>query len=229
MHDAELTTSARLVGAQIADLVNVRSLDAWPSQEWLARKLGLAIKTVQRATAQLVRVGWFTIEMDHRSWRYVPNDLRWANGARYPHNSQVKMSAIDGGQNVSDSGQNVRLIPVKMSSYPIYKILSKDGDPGATAEKPGNTAACGSERVADEGHAPLGACLTQLARQQGAPKFVIENSEPWLAWLDYRKRNGLPATLPVRQHLFRGRARMGWHMPTLWPPGYGPDSNVGAA
>jgi hypothetical protein len=61
--------------------------------------------------------------------------------------------------------------------------------------------------------------ITNLARNNGAPSFVYEGSAPWRAWLEYRERNGIPGSLPTRQHMHRGRLRVGWDAPTLWPPG----------
>jgi len=41
------------------------------------------------------------------------------------------------------------------------------------------------------------------------------------SWVEYRERNGIPGALPMRQHMVDGRWRIGWDVPTLFPPGYG--------
>ena len=72
IHDASLSPAARLVGYEIADNINVRSGDAWPSQEYIGRRLGIEVRSVRRGIAQLLRAGWFKSEIDGRTWRYIP-------------------------------------------------------------------------------------------------------------------------------------------------------------
>ncbi len=73
------------------------------------------------------------------------------------------------------------------------------------------------------------AAITRQARRAGAPQFVFEGSEPWLAWTEYRKAHGIPGTLPTRQAMVSGRWRTGWDAPTLYPPGYSHGKKGGAA
>jgi Helix-turn-helix domain len=222
LHDTDLGMGARIVGYEIADLIHVRSIDAWPSQEWLAQQLGIGIRTVRRAVAELVKAEWFTVEMDGRSWRYVPSEIRWQNGGR----KAAKLASVETGLECSEDGQVGLSTAAKM--VPLSSISTQtDTDPQLGAQLIGNAAACSLQRLSGEQddmhHGALsGVALAALAKKQGAPKFVFEDSKPWKAWLDYRKRNGLPARLPTGQHIIGGRARTGWHMPTLWPPGYGP-------
>jgi Helix-turn-helix domain len=199
LHDVDLGLAARVIGYELADCINPKSFDAWPSQEWLASRLGLTTRTVRRAVPELVEQGWFTIEMDGRSWRYIPNEVRWHNGGKKP----AKMSGIDNGQNCIDSGQSVRSIPDKMGT------LSSLKDPEERSYAP--SVLIPHDRAS---------AMRGLARKQGAPRFVFEGSEPWKAWCDYRKRNGIPGALPTRQQMIDGRLRTGWDVPTLWPPGY---------
>jgi hypothetical protein len=170
--------------------VHPSSFAAWPSQHWLAERLGIGIRTVRRAVADIVKAGWYTVEMHGRSWRYIPNETRWQNGGRMPikvaHTGKKCSSAADHGSAGADN----------------LRQLSDRREPNSLAD-------CG---------------LRHFARKQGA--FVFEGSEPWKAWCNYRKRNGLPASLPTRQAMIGGRLRSGWDLPTLWPPGDGPDQSL---
>lgn len=50
------------------------------------------------------------------------------------------------------------------------------------------------------------------------PKFVIEGTRAWKAWVAYELAvNGKPWTLTVRRE-HEGRTQKGWHFPTLFPP-----------
>lgn len=80
MHDARLTPAARLVFYEILQHLNRVSGDAWPSEERIARNLGIEVRTVRRAihgdkkrqTLGLVGLGYITVEVDGRSNTYRP-------------------------------------------------------------------------------------------------------------------------------------------------------------
>lgn len=57
------------------------------------------------------------------------------------------------------------------------------------------------------------------ARARPHPRvFVIEGTKAWNAWLDHRKRLGLPRSLPTCQGMDDHANRRGWWMPSLFPP-----------
>lgn len=84
MHDGKLSASARLVCYEIARHLNKVSGDAWPSEETVARNLGITVRTVERAIAQLdgrpfdnlgrpTRVAYIATTLNGRSNNYIPN------------------------------------------------------------------------------------------------------------------------------------------------------------
>lgn len=73
MHDARATYGARMVLYEIVRHLNRVSGDAWPSQETIARNLGMRdTRTVIRAVQLWVRLGYFVVEVDGRSNTYRP-------------------------------------------------------------------------------------------------------------------------------------------------------------
>jgi hypothetical protein len=86
MHDARLTPAARLVFYEILYHLNRVSGDAWPSEERIARNLGIEVRTVRRAIhgyetvrkgqtvkqPGLVELAYLTVEVDGRSNTYRP-------------------------------------------------------------------------------------------------------------------------------------------------------------
>ena len=83
LHDQRLTRSERRIGHEIADYLNFRTGDAWPSQEYLARRSDCCVKTVERATKRLAGTGehdglWFTREIDGKGYRHLPKFDRLA-------------------------------------------------------------------------------------------------------------------------------------------------------
>ena len=77
LHDLTLTPIERLIGYEIADHLNERTGDAWPPQEYVAKKVGCSLKTVERATRVLAggtmdNGRWFRRELDGKVYRYIP-------------------------------------------------------------------------------------------------------------------------------------------------------------
>src|SRR5260221_645213 len=127
MHDERLTPAARLVFYEILSHLNRVSGDAWPSEERIAIRLGLEVRTVRRAIhgtkhskkrpnsnrkkppreCGLVALGYITVEVDGRSNTYRPIFDEAA-----PPPTPDKMSAIVltpiPDKNASDSGHFTR-------------------------------------------------------------------------------------------------------------------------
>jgi hypothetical protein len=123
LHDQRLTRAEQRIGYEIADYLNFRTGDAWPSQEYLAQRTGYSVRSVERATKRLagsleVDGLWFTREIDGRSYRYIPKfdqlarpDTRHDVGYRHP-TSAPKIPDI-GDQNTR---QNVGLSSLRDSN-----------------------------------------------------------------------------------------------------------------
>jgi Helix-turn-helix domain len=225
LHDRRLTRAEQRIGYEIADYLNFRTGDAWPSQANLAQRSGYSVKTAERATKRLAGTGereglWFKREIDGKGYRYVPkfdqlaqSDARQNVGGRSP-TFATKTPDI-GNRNIR---QNVRL----------SSLGDSHREPGrAYGQAKHSPSAPSYEGMAErDDESPTGfpdrdQAITAAAASGGAPRFVFEGSEPWRAWLDYRQRSGIPGPMPTRQHMVRGRWRTGWDVPTLWPPGYG--------
>jgi hypothetical protein len=223
LHDKRLTRAEQRIGYEIADHLNAKTGDAWPPQEHLAQRTGYSVKTIERATKRLAGAVdaeglWFTREIDGRCYRYVP---KFENLAQADTRQNVGYQHPTFGTRIPDisdqnTRQNVGLSPLRdPSRYPKRNPGPQKHPPSGTKE-----ALQGSEGGAIPFVDPDRA-ITARARTAGAPRFVYEGSEPWKAWVEYRERNGLPGSLPTRQHMVSGRWRTGWDVPTLWPPGYG--------
>jgi hypothetical protein len=109
--DPTLTPAARLVGLFIADHLNTGRGFAWPSQDVIARELGIALRTVQRSMGVLRR----HFEIMQRpgvvnEYRPAPRSIRRG----YPR------------RNVGQPLSKCRVTPVKMSGYndPSYYPLN---------------------------------------------------------------------------------------------------------
>jgi hypothetical protein len=70
--DGRLSSSTRMIGAEIFSLVEFRTGDAWPSVMYLAERLCLADRTIKRATAALKAAGYIAVDKRGRSNRYRP-------------------------------------------------------------------------------------------------------------------------------------------------------------
>lgn len=70
--DGRLSSSTRMVGAELFSLVDFRTGDAWPSELYLAEKLCLAHRTVKMAIAALKAAGYILVDKRGRSNRYRP-------------------------------------------------------------------------------------------------------------------------------------------------------------
>jgi Helix-turn-helix domain len=106
--DPTLTPAARLVGLFIADHLNTGRGFAWPSQDVIARELGIALRTVQRSMGVLRR----HFEIMQRpgvvnEYRPAPRSIRRG----YPR------------RNVGQPLSKCRVTPVKMSGYNDLLII----------------------------------------------------------------------------------------------------------
>jgi hypothetical protein len=228
LHDHRLTRAEQRIGYEIADYVNYRTGDAWPSQDYLAGRTGYSIKSIERATKRLAGTVesdglWFTREIDGRAYRYVPKfnaldkpraepDTRQNVGCRYPTFATETPDICD-----QNTRQNVGLSSLREPNRDPTRVCGQARDaPTSQSNQTVERERKGAIPFADRDQA-----ITTAATNGGAPRFVFEGSEPWRAWLEYRERNGIPGSLPTRQHTVDGRWRTGWDVPTLWPPGYG--------
>lgn len=60
--------------------------------------------------------------------------------------------------------------------------------------------------------------IEQSAKANGRRFFVIRDSEPWMAWKDYRERVlGIKST-PATTGFVNGKAKIGWYFQSLYPP-----------
>jgi DnaA N-terminal domain/Helix-turn-helix domain len=98
--DVSLSAATRLVGWLIADMINMEHGFAWPAQELMAKKLGLAVRTVQRAVADLEAAGHLIVRKDGRSFRYYPGKLKGDNlsgvennGRHFRYGQQTKATS----------------------------------------------------------------------------------------------------------------------------------------
>lgn len=221
VRDKRLTDAQRRIGYELADKVNFKTGYAWPSQEWLAEKVGLNERTVRRATAALCdeKSGWFRREFDNKSYCYFPRFDQLNDPAPPVENTGHLERQIPDIQRAP----NVRL-------YSLGEPSIKENSGGACGEaierpalrEPNN------RKMADRGRKVLDfgnqdELLTNVARAEGKPAFVFLDSQPWQLWSEYRVSQGLPPLQPqhTRQHMSKGVMRTGVDMPSLYPPGYG--------
>lgn len=234
LHDLRLTRAEQRIGYEIADHLNFRTGDAWPTQEYLAARTGYDARTVRRASKRLAGEhgepgSWFAREIDGSCYRYVPlfEQLTDTKGGQP---TADKMSGVGCGKHRTlatrtpdidnrKTGQNVRLSSLREPPYE---------NPLCASGKAGASTALGQYRErAEQGSKGVAAFpdqdteITAAAAGGGACRFVFEGSEPWRAWSEYRQRNGISGPLPTRQHMVNGRWRTGWDVPTIWPPGFG--------
>ncbi len=129
--------TARLVLLAIADHAHDDGRDAWPSQERLARKCRVSVRTVRRAVDELVALG--ELEVDEYHGR-PPSE----NGGRWTHRYVIHMLADNltgnpgevGGQEREVAGQNdgglsdtgVRGTVLNRPSEPSARIASKKSE-----------------------------------------------------------------------------------------------------
>src|SRR6202050_1297092 len=200
LHDPRLTRAERLIGYEIADFLNSRTGDAWPSQDRLAARTGYSVKSVERATKQLAGSGlteglWFSREIDGRAYRYVPKfdqldkaDTRQNVGYRHPTFGTKTPDIRD-----RNTRQNVGLSSLR---EPNRDPTSVGGQVVGPPTARSNQAA---ERRRKDA-IPFPDCdaeHTARAVAGGAPRFVFEGSEPWQAWTEYRQRKGIPGRMPT--------------------------------
>jgi hypothetical protein len=115
MHDARLTAAARLVFYEILQHLNRVSGDAWPSEERIARNLGIEVRTVRRAIhgyetvrkgnavkqPGLVDLAYLTVEVDGRSNTYRPV---FEVDPQTPDKMSAVPNAATPDKNASDTG-----------------------------------------------------------------------------------------------------------------------------
>ena len=226
LHDRRLTRAEQRIGYEIADSLNFRTGNAWPSQEYLAGRTNYSVKSVERATKRLAGTAeldgvWFTREIESKGYRYVPKfDLlarpnpRQIVGHSHPTFATRTSDICD-----QSTRKNVGLSSLREPNREPSRFSGHAA--GAPAALNNNRGVVQREGKGANAFEYRDLAMTAAAANGGAPRFVFEGSEPWRAWVEYRERNGIPGPMPTRQHLVAGRWRTGWDAPTLWPPGYG--------
>jgi hypothetical protein len=203
IHDHDLSPSTRLVGWYIADLVNDISGYAYPPQEYIADKLGLTIRTVQRAARDLAE--YFDIEreeQDGRCKRYHPRP-------DFPRVDD-KLSHKKGDKN----GANRRQKPSRIGdkNTPLsYR------DPNIDIHTPNNVChlVSGTEGSPEEESDDDQSSFRTAARRNGC-QFVFEHSKPFKAHVEDRRRRGILPP-PIVVEMVRGKPRRGAFLETIWP------------
>ncbi|WKA31583.1 helix-turn-helix domain-containing protein [Bradyrhizobium roseum] len=83
-HDGRLSSSIRLIGAEICSLTNFRTGYSWAPQKYLSEKLSVTDRTIKRAIVELVAAGYLVVERVGRSNRYRPNFAALEQGTFLP-------------------------------------------------------------------------------------------------------------------------------------------------
>jgi hypothetical protein len=218
LHDKRLSLKARMIGYEIADLLNFKTGYSWPSQRLIVEKIGCCERTVREVTKLLADEGsglWFRRQLDGKNYCY------------YPRFERLKEAPSP----VDDTGKMEHRTPAKVTGKNCR--LSSLIDP---IEKEIPTGACGQPiALPPDPRKPIGRMddrrkvidlsnldeiITTAARAEGSCAFVYLDSHPWHCWNEYRVAQGL-LPLPHRQHQVNGLLRAGADVPTLYPPGYG--------
>jgi hypothetical protein len=117
IRDKTLKPTTRLVGHEIADMINFDTGYAWPSQETLAKALGLAERTVRSAVEQMNRKH-FVIERDGRSNRYFPI---------WPTETPANFAGVIPAKHDTDTGKTRHPTPAK--NHPLSYLSKPIDDP----------------------------------------------------------------------------------------------------
>jgi len=224
LHDERLTSAEQRVGYEIADRLNFRTGDAWPSQEFLAQKSGYCVKTVERATKVLAgnagRGGlWFTRERDGNFYRYAPkfDPLAQVCALQSAERRNPTLAVKTPDIRDRNPGHRVGLSSLRDPKREPHSHESATGSTDVLSDgKAVEQEEEGSGNLSDHDET-----ITAAAARGGAPRFIYLDSDPWRAWAEFRERQDM-LPMPTRQHMVTGRWRTGWDVPTLWPPGYGP-------
>lgn len=144
MHDGRLSPSARLVAYEIARHLNRVTGDAWPSQQTMARLLGLGLRTVERAVGELEgknRNGtngqskiYMVSMIDRRSKSYIPCfdiiEIPAKMAGEIPaKNDTIPAKMADTPANMAgDTRQNVHQIPAKKGGLSLLSNSFREPD-----------------------------------------------------------------------------------------------------
>jgi hypothetical protein len=225
LHDPQLTRAEQRIGHDLADCLNFRTGDAWPSQEYLAWRSDCCVRTVERATKRLAGTGeydglWFTREIDGNGYRYRPKLDRLAllNTPQCVQRPNPTFATKTTDFRDRGTRHNVGLSSLR---DPNRDPSCEGGCATRPPAEPNYQEMVGRDDESPIDVLDLDQTITAAAARGGAPRFVFEGSEPWRAWVDYRRSQGMRAPLPTRQRIINGRWRTGCDVPTLWPPGYG--------
>jgi hypothetical protein len=164
--DGRLTGGAKVVGAELASLVNVDRGYAWAAQDYLAEKLGIDLSTVKRAVSLLEKAGYFCVHVlgkraalgETKLIYYPIFEPGLENGTgqnalcQNAHTGQKRHRHR--AKETSDTGQNVP---------PISLEISLGLPPGGTAGAPDGAGFPPSDRL--DGFAE------RLERQLGKDRF----------------------------------------------------------
>jgi hypothetical protein len=210
-----LPSNYRLVGWEIAELLNFKTGYAWPSEEFLAEKTHCGLRTVRRAVARLTdeQTGWFRRELDGRNNCYFPR-FEQLDRPRDRGHSDPPIEATPG----VSSGLLSSLV------YPPEKeiLIDRGANDQIAEQPPTNSKRDGSraDRLKDGVVSLVNQheIITELAHRGGKRHFVFQDSVPWELWTRYLAAQGRPPMMP-RRHLLKGKWRVGCYMPSFFPPG----------
>jgi hypothetical protein len=222
LHDPRLTRAEQRIGYEIADLLSYKTNDAWPSQNYLAKRSSYNIKTVERATKRLAGTSeidglWFSRKTNGRGYRYIPN---------FDRLSQLNSRQIVGHRNPTCAAEITDIYEQDTrQNVCLSSLIEPDRDPVAPYGQKNGSSPAQSSQTVERGKedaipfAGLDEGIAASAAADGAKCFVYEGTKPWRAWNAHRAQNGI-APMPVIEQMVDGRMRRGWFVKTLLPPGH---------
>jgi hypothetical protein len=113
MLDSALTPAARVVAWKIQWHLNRATEDAWPSEDLMARDLGLDVRTVRRGIRALEAAGYLRVTREARFNRYAPDMPAVCDFASTEARSPDKNVADTGHFCPEIPDKNVPLSPLK--------------------------------------------------------------------------------------------------------------------
>lgn len=133
LHDVRLSPATRLVGIEILRCVNRACGYAWPGNKLLVERLGVDRSTVQAATGELERVGWFRIKpVAGSSNQYWPRFVEEGGRKFRPPLAEGLKKPASGAEIYGPTrGENPAQSPLRNSNISPSKgrLLKRTGQP----------------------------------------------------------------------------------------------------
>jgi len=102
--NGKLSATARLVGLEIFSCINRVNGQAYPSEQTIASRLGIADKTVKRAIAQLQTAGYIKVTRRGRNNVYSPSFIDQIGDKKAPITNPPNRKPGAGDKNGTDRG-----------------------------------------------------------------------------------------------------------------------------